>query len=253
VAPPSILYKYRSLSAEGRDYTLRTISEGQIWFSSLSQFNDPFEARVSVDMDGDDGAWRREFGVPRPTNLKIDELVRELEQGIREDADKLGMFCMSAKANDLLMWSHYADSHKGLCLGFRTTGDSILWDAQPVDYSVDYPVINYFRMSLEHRVRAMLLRKASHWAYEEEWRAIRTGPEPGLASYPNGMLASVILGAEISRIDRETVLQAVAALPISPNVYEARRMGTAYGLDLIRLTWPLPSNTAMEPSALARP
>jgi len=101
-----------------------------------------------------------------------------------------------------------------------------------------YPVIDYFRMALEQRIRAMLLRKASHWAYEEEWRAIRSGPEPGVASYPAGMLASVILGAEISPTDREAVLQAVAALPICPDVYEAQRMRTAYGLDVIRRACP---------------
>lgn len=238
MAPPHILYKYRSLNAGSRDYALRAIGDGEIWFSSLSHFNDPFEARVSVLMDGDDDAWRREFGSLRPSNDKIRELIPQLEQGIREDAGKLGMFCMSAKPNDILMWSHYADSHRGLCLGFRTTGDSILWDAQAVGYNPEYPIIDYFRMTPEQRVRAMLLRKASHWAYEEEWRAIRTGAKPGVTYYPTGMLASVILGSEISRTDRETVLQAAGALRVSPDLYEARRNGTAYGLDLIRVSVP---------------
>jgi hypothetical protein len=189
-------------------------------------------------MDGDDNAWRREFSVPPPTDDKIRELIVELEGGIREDADKLGMCCMSAKPNDILMWSHYAQSHRGLCLGFRTTDDSILWDAQPVEYSAEYPVVDYFRMTVEERVRAMLLRKASHWAYEEEWRAMRTGVKPGIAHYPTGMLASVILGSEISRTDRETVLQAAVALPSPPDLYEARRSGAVYAVDLIRIGVP---------------
>lgn len=247
VAPPNILYKYRSLDAGSREHTLRTITHAEVWFSSLSEFNDPFEARVSVLMDGDDDAWRREFGFPRPTDDTIRRLIPELEGGIREDANKLGMLCFSAKPNDILMWSHYAQCHRGLCLGFRTTGDSILWDAQPVEYSADYPVIDYFRMTIEQRVRAMLLRKARHWEYEQEWRAIRTGPKPGIAGYPTVMLTSVILGSEISRADREAVLQAVGALPVSPDLYEARRSGATYGLDLNRAGVSTPSNESLQP------
>jgi hypothetical protein len=101
----------------------------------------------------------REFRAPRPSDDKIRAMIPELEDGVREDAERLGMFCLSANPNDVLMWSHYASNHRGLCLGFRTTGDSILWDAQSVEYSREYPVVDYFRMTREQRVRAMLLRR----------------------------------------------------------------------------------------------
>ena len=241
---PEILYKYRSLDPSSRQYTLRAISHQEVWFSSLSQFNDPFEARVLVSMDGDDGAWRREFGYPRPSSDKCRTMIPELDQGVRDDAEQIGMFCLATKPDDILLWSHYADSHRGLCIGFRIAGDSILLDAQPVEYSSDYPVIDYFRMTREQRVRAMLLRKALHWESEQEWRALRTGPPPGLSNYPAGMLASVILGCQISVADREAVVQAAEAVPVPVDLYQAQRRESDYALDLIHLEGSAPSNPA---------
>ena len=121
---PEILYKYRPLDAVGRDHTLRTINHGELWFSSVAQFNDPFEARVLVSMDGDDEAWCREFRIARPSNDKIRAMLPELERGVRDDAEQLGMFCLSARPDDILMWSHYASSHRGLCAAFTASAIS---------------------------------------------------------------------------------------------------------------------------------
>jgi hypothetical protein len=235
MAPPALLYKYRSLDPGCRDRTLRAITHGEVWFSSLREFNDPFEARVSVSLEGDDDVWRREFGVPRPNDDKLRALVPELEGGVREDAEKFGMFCLSAIPDHPLMWSHYASSHKGACLGFRTTGDSFIWDAQAVEYSDHYPLIDYFRMNREERVRAMLLRKARHWEYEREWRAFRTGPKPGMARLRESMLASVILGCRINAGDRQELLTAVTRFPGEVEVFQARRGSASYSLEMERL------------------
>lgn len=31
---------------------------------------------------------------------------------------KYGVFCASSDCNNELLWAHYADSHKGICIGF---------------------------------------------------------------------------------------------------------------------------------------
>ena len=33
----------------------------------------------------------------------------------------LGVLCLSACDNSILMWSHYADEHKGFCIGFNNS------------------------------------------------------------------------------------------------------------------------------------
>jgi hypothetical protein len=34
------------------------------------------------------------------------------------DVDRAGVACFSALPDDLLMWAHYADKHRGVCLKF---------------------------------------------------------------------------------------------------------------------------------------
>jgi hypothetical protein len=186
-------------------------------------------------MDGDDNAWS-EFGCPQPDDDTLQNMAREHEEGIRQDAEKIGMFCLSSRADDILMWSHYASSHRGACLGFRTTGDSLLWDAQRVEYSEHYPLVDYFHMTPEQRVRKMLLTKAEHWSHEQEWRVFRTGPPPGPAYYPAGMLVQVILGCEMRPTDRNEIVAAVSGSAESPAVYQARRQTSSFRLEFLEGT-----------------
>ena len=46
------LFKYRSLAGKNRDYTSRIIADRHIYYSAPEQFNDPFDCRVSVCMEG---------------------------------------------------------------------------------------------------------------------------------------------------------------------------------------------------------
>ena len=106
---------------------------------------------------------------------------------------------MSAKPNDIVMWSHYADAHRGVCLGFSTTSaDSPFAAAERVSYQHS----RAFELSRRHldldmhgllqlSVRRGLLSKATQWRYEDEWRLI--GP-PGLREYPHNALVEVVIG-----------------------------------------------------------
>jgi hypothetical protein len=48
-----------------------------------------------------------------------------------------GIFCATRSKSNLLMWSHYADQHRGAVLGFHPDGtrDSWLCQLEPVNYS----------------------------------------------------------------------------------------------------------------------
>ena len=106
MTPPEILYKYRSLDGPSRDWTIRTIACNEIWFSSLAEFNDPFECRVTITMTGDAKDWAREFpGTVMPGEPTIRKMIPELEEGVRKDAESIGMFCLSSRNDDILMWS----------------------------------------------------------------------------------------------------------------------------------------------------
>jgi Protein of unknown function (DUF2971) len=186
-------------------------------------------------MEADDAAWQRQFGRPRPDPDKVARLLPDLEEGVRKNVEKLGMFCLSAKSDDILMWSHYSSSHQGICLGFRTTGNSILADAQPVDYADVYPVVDYLGMTSEQRVSKMILTKSKRWEYEQEWRVFRAWAEPGIEVYPAGLLAQIILGCQIRPRDQEEIVEAASRLAQPPDIYEAKRSASQFQLELARL------------------
>lgn len=72
-----------------------------------------------------------------------------------------------------LMWSHYADSHKGLCIEYAPN----TWRSQECIFPVSYVAepLNYAEIKEENTILALLtstLTKSMNWSYEKEWRYI---------------------------------------------------------------------------------
>lgn len=74
------------------------------------------------------------------------------------------------------MWGHYADNHKGVCLGFdlpirRGDGDEYADKIEYVDdlHAMDARVLTDAAYN-ERMVNIARKTKSSHWSYEQEWR-----------------------------------------------------------------------------------
>ena len=80
------------------------------------------------------------------------------------------------------MWSHYADSHKGVCLEFSGGPDSPFSKASPVTYQLQYPAGSIVATPRERLAELTSLTKALPWAYEEEWRMLHELP-PGSRTF----------------------------------------------------------------------
>jgi len=93
-----------------------------------------------------------------------------------------GILSLAENSDCPLMWSHYADNHKGLCLGYEIPND-VKDDIKSINYTSDSREIStsqirsmlyddsYDKNAVEE---AIFLRKASPWSYEKEWRMIST-------------------------------------------------------------------------------
>lgn len=107
---PDYLYKYYSPLLIENIFVNKTIR-----FTPVQEFNDPFEALIGMDNIRN---WyvRIENGI-EPIDAK-DKMERS--KNIRELVlGEFGIFCLSAKHDDIKMWSHYADSHKGFVIKFK--------------------------------------------------------------------------------------------------------------------------------------
>lgn len=91
-----------------------------------------------------------------------------------------GVCCFSSVVDNPLLWSHYGDQHRGLCVGYSRDRSPL-----PKLHRVEYGgsrVVTTSLIAQAHLVkdpnsqelldRSVLLRKASPWRYEREWRLI---------------------------------------------------------------------------------
>ncbi len=127
---------------------------------------------------------------------------------------EFGVLCFVKRWDVPLMWSHYADSHKGLVIGFdaghRFFKESSL---RPVKYRNKRVSFNVGwtpgSRQVSKAIRAVMARKSGCWKHEEEWRMLlhlkpleqRMLPNgtPGyFVDIPREVLAEVILGCRCS-------------------------------------------------------
>jgi len=254
---PNKLFKYRSLATEeDRRYTSEIFLRNRIWFSTPASFNDPFDHQFVLKSDAsreekmeffrESLRWR--YGLPdsevehrtkkmfSPTRRR-ERAAWEREQldRIQDTRNRIGVFCLTEVNDDILMWSHYADKHQGICLGF-TLGCQEHIDffaqANDVKYQDSFPEVSPFVQDAPgEKLGIMALTKSSHWSYEKEWRIIRV-EGPGKEALPAGLLTSVVLGARISPCNRQLVLAWAAAHPTPFKVWEAKLKESEYGLEI---------------------
>lgn len=226
---PQSLYKYRSLSGDAAGYTRDILVNNRLWFSTASTFNDPFDSFPYLSFEGPvqayetyvarivDSALKAGFHADRAT--LIQDILRQPREILEAEMQKtqpdhlqyLAVSCLSAVPDQVLMWSHYASSHTGICLRFNTRlPQTDLPDlAYKVAYQADRPIVNRVIApdDYEQLFEAMLV-KADFWAYEEEYRLFRPDRMNGAGceNFASDRLDGVIFGARCSPEDRQMVM-----------------------------------------------
>ncbi|MES0202792.1 DUF2971 domain-containing protein [Mesorhizobium sp. LNHC209A00] len=172
-AIPYNLYRYRSLRRIGKpdkevlDRELRSIEQSSLWCSDFDNMNDPME-----------GAFEPSAAV------KENRRYAELAQTIRDGKLGYGM-CAFSEAKDIeLMWAHYADEFRGVCVSysFRSLRYGLGSDKSftRLCYSDSPPrVVN--TTGPQNDILRILSTKHYRWQYEREWRLFT--PVIGLNQY----------------------------------------------------------------------
>lgn len=226
------LFKYRSIAADSRNYTCRIVADGQIYYAAPRQFNDPFDCLFSMNMDG---APLSPFGLS-----KCGEIKAFAENWFREEINKDTAILSLSKINDsILMWSHYADCHRGVCLELTITTSEKLHE---VRYSKTRPQFYFADMRQQDRNEARfrnsiistLTTKSTLWAYEKEWRCIDSGG-PGERHLPHGMLTGIVFGWHTSDRDKQMIREWVASGGQQVTFYQAEQREGAFALDIKRI------------------
>ena len=190
---PNGLYKYRRFNTKkDRDRVKRILLNGEIYFSSRLELNDPFELRIALQLNPNkrkviaglaQGAqrvgklrgatakqvmvWQAKLRMQSPAALL--QFV-QIEHNKRLESDCF-IYCLSAEHDNPILWAHYADSHAGLCIAFNSRVHPFL-GACGVDYPTEYPTSPFPRLSGEEDklYQKSVFNKSLHWRYESEYR-----------------------------------------------------------------------------------
>jgi hypothetical protein len=140
------------------------------------------------------------------SQLMLVSSLEGLRKELQEEVDRAGIVCFSKVRDDILMWGHYADKHRGLSLEFEGSDNCLFFgEAQPVEYE-DYTSIPLSENN-DRQMARIILTKSRHWSYEREYRIIRPGKADSKLDYPIELLTGVIFGCMMPNSIRKSVKQ----------------------------------------------
>ncbi|MBD5153055.1 MAG: DUF2971 domain-containing protein [Oscillibacter sp.] len=183
---PASLYKYYS----DKPVNLDAVRNNKMWYSAPCNFNDVFDCDIAIDEQAVFNSALKLFpdkrgmraGSPMWKNLRL-EVNRALKL-LRDQFDALrnttGVSCFSESDDSLLMWAHYANNHRGICVEYDLLEVSakLGFSAVPVIYSDDRTCFNFLNLqTIEKDSLGIFIQsltsKSPEWDYEKEWRIVR--------------------------------------------------------------------------------
>ena len=261
---PKFLYRYFS-----RDkYTERIFKHNKLYFRNPNKFNDPFDCKALLTLERD---WNQEEYIKFVMNNAIDSIGRNLDNEEKQlyeesaikvfknsDKNQLSrninnpikeclyksinefrILCLSRNYNDILMWSHYAEGHRGFVLQFDTKAllENFKQPPQEVFYppNKSFPSIKDFNE--KNCVHMFLITKSSQWEYEEEWRILmhiegKDKPEEKGKPYKfkNGLITGIVRGCEMKDSKKEEISEWIREYQPQVKIYDGIKDENFYNI-----------------------
>jgi len=255
VIDEGIVYKYRDCENE---FHRRILLKNEIYFASPKSFNDPFDCQIDYNFSSLTGTEKQDYindqiqfskeesqmrgysfdekeerekleKVFIDTNELLSRQDKYNEHNFNALNDNLGIFscCQSKKFKNgwqnILLWSHYANNHKGFCVGLDKSlfkgyldsikkrkkqkgivynnGESVNYDKYP-DLKPVTP-ISKNREVIKNNLICEISYKSNVWEYENELRFIKLqtkidagglSDEDRKISLPPNVIVEVTLG-----------------------------------------------------------
>jgi DUF2971 family protein len=267
---PQRLYKYCSHGKHFIHALESARDRNEVWYSALDKVNDPFEGNPSIKRKNirEIREWNKrfysypEYKAKTITGVSVAEfaiqnnidrkLARKLTSNTVENANfqknffatqitnyrkQQSVACFTSDPASILMWTHYANSHQGICMVWSLDGEFPSGEEEaffPVSYLEERTEISEIDIlnlicwarfkdsrvadeeSARKTVKTLAFEKALPWSYEEEYRFsdfIENGG--GYRKIPQYKLDSILLGVDCREATKEAVSQILGdAFPI---------------------------------------
>lgn len=241
-------YQYRPIN----DRLIENLSKNQIFFNDPNKFNDPFDSMYDIYFEGNkqqfidyiklhnhidtipysiNGEAIGSYSIPEKILDKWIEQEKVIQEGSsykstkkweeQMDELKLPTACFSINCKDILMWSHYANYHQGVCLIYKSEGADykIKLGTQCAKFQhVTYDKDNYIpsrknmlKVEERNKVADFVLTKSSCWDYEKEYRIVLSDAKENykIEKYKKESLAGIIFGLKVNFCDAYRVYKII--------------------------------------------
>ena len=193
------VYKYRS----NYDFALKLLSRNKVYAPNKHQLNDPFEGIVTAKIYDEYKRLKSDLSsveYERKINL-INKLYIQIGY--------IGIYSMSKTFQNELLWSYYANSHKGFCIEYESS-EMILEKSKSIifpkiieiDYKKNPPIYSLKGMDnidYDQFLTMLIGTKSYPWKHEDEIRLLFN--ENGEQEISNTSIKSIIFGARASKED----------------------------------------------------
>ena len=228
-----MFFKFRPFLTIDNIYRIKAmVADSRIYFPNRSKLNDPFESIVS------------EIKIPGIMGSSIYHTTDQEYNFIASMRDEFKILALSTSCFSPLMWAHYGNEHKGVCLCFRA--DMSFKNAAPVNYTDilrSHVVLEQDRDALYSIIHEDFFYKRSDWEYEKEWRIVEKTTQDYLPFDIQELLA-VIFGHSA---DESYKKELIDFLPPHVQVFKTR-IGTQSGkIHLVRENDSIPLNGSPVP------
>ena len=272
---PQTLYKFRDWKDDNHQ---RTLTGGEFYFAAANTLNDPFDTIVPIRFDhgshdvylercikhlrrlgcrhNDEFIRKTAEDQLRIRNPKSEETLKEQQEfTLRYVNNNFGICSFSTRNDSILMWSHYADNHRGFCVGLDTdplesvfqkvTISGPVLELHPVNYEIKFPFLDGLLDENGEAFRKKLITKSKEWEYENEWRGLlvsypskeqlSAGELERVVSVPLEVITEVILGAEMPDEQKDDIVNLARATLPQTHLYEARKREDAFKIEFRRI------------------
>jgi hypothetical protein len=197
------VYKYRSKY----DIDIKLLSRSKIYAPNKHQLNDPFEGIVEKKIF-DDYNFLKPHLSPSAYEYKVNNVKKLLIQ-----VGYLGIYSLSKKCDNELLWAHYSNAHKGYCIEYELnelileeTKTVIFPEIIEVKYNEEPPIYTLERIEnftqdelQKYYLETLIGTKSMPWKYEDEIRVLFR--ENGEQKININAIKSIIFGALASDDD----------------------------------------------------
>ena len=210
-----MLYKYFSFN----ENALSCLINNELWVSAPNQFNDPFDSLLTLDFN----------------NSEIQSLFEAYLQ-------KKAVCCFSRNKTNILMWSHYADHHKGFCIGIdwpELEKSELLSEVNYSENFLNLDIDRFLNLGEDCKINKewerLLTHKYKDWVYEDEVRLILELNDPSnkgkLFPIEEGKIKEIYFGCRMKNNNKETIMKIMKGKDVS--FYSMKKSTNSFSLEII--------------------